>query len=192
VAEIDPICALQACMDGLRVVKLTEVIRNVDIVITATGNKNVVTRDYMDKMKSGAVVCNMGHSNTEIDVNSLRTPDLTWEKVRSQVDHVIWPDGKRMILLAEGRLVNMSCSAVSSFVVAISAATLALALIERCYAPPGRYKADVYLLPKKMDEYVASLHLPTFDAHLTELSDEQAKYMGLNKTGPFKPNYYRY
>jgi len=192
VTEVDPICALQACMDGFRVLKLSEVIRNVDLLITATGNKNVVTRDYMDKMKSGAIVCNMGHSNTEIDVNSLRTPDLTWEKVRSQVDHVIWPDGKRMILLAEGRLVNMSCSSVSSFVVSISAATQALALIELFNAPPGRYKADVYLLPKKMDEYVASLHLPTFDAHLTELTDEQAKYMGLNKTGPFKPNYYRY
>ncbi|XP_032790878.1 adenosylhomocysteinase-like 1 isoform X1 [Daphnia magna] len=192
VTEIDPICALQACMDGFRVLKLSEVIRNVDLLITATGNKNVLTREYMDKMKSGAIVCNMGHSNTEIDVNSLRTPDLTWEKVRSQVDHVIWPDGKKIILLAEGRLVNLSCSSVSSFVVSITAATQALALIELFNAPAGRYKADVYLLPKKMDEYVASLHLPTFDAHLTELSDEQAKYMGLNKTGPFKPNYYRY
>lgn len=192
VTEIDPICALQACMDGFRVLKLSEVIRNVDLLITATGNKNVLTREHMDKMKSGAIVCNMGHSNTEIDVNSLRTPDLTWEKVRSQVDHVIWPDGKKMILLAEGRLVNLSCSSVSSFVVSITAATQALALIELFNAPAGRYKADVYLLPKKMDEYVASLHLPTFDAHLTELSDEQAKYMGLNKTGPFKPNYYRY
>ncbi|CAB3381576.1 adenosylhomocysteinase-like 1 isoform X3 [Cloeon dipterum] len=192
VTEIDPICALQGCMDGFRVVKLNEVIRNVDIVITATGNKNVVTRDHMDKMKNGCIVCNMGHSNTEIDVNSLRTPDLTWEKVRSQVDHVIWPDGKRIILLAEGRLVNMSCSSLPSFVVSITAATQALALIELFNAPHGRYKSDVYLLPKKMDEYVASLHLPTFDAHLTELTDEQAKYMGLNKAGPFKPNYYRY
>ncbi|PSN47847.1 Adenosylhomocysteinase 3 [Blattella germanica] len=206
-------------MDGFRVVKLNEVIRNVDIVITATGNKNVVTREHMDKMKNGCVVCNMGHSNTEIDVNSLRTPDLTWEKVRSQVDHVIWPDGKRIVLLAEGRLVNLSCSSLPSFVVSITAATQvsaqgitrfggdimpwrwmphawqnskALALIELFNAPHGRYKSDVYLLPKKMDEYVASLHLPTFDAHLTELSDEQAKYMGLNKAGPFKPNYYRY
>jgi len=192
VTEIDPICALQACMDGFRVLKLSEVIRSVDLLITATGNKNVVTREHMDKMKNGAIVCNMGHSNTEIDVNSLRTPDLTWEKVRSQVDHVIWPDGKRMILLAEGRLVNLSCSSVSSFVVSITAATQTLALIELFNAPSGRYKADVYLLPKKMDEYVASLHLPTFDAHLTELTEEQAKYMGLNKTGPFKPNYYRY
>nr|XP_018899148.1 PREDICTED: adenosylhomocysteinase 2-like isoform X3 [Bemisia tabaci]XP_018899150.1 PREDICTED: adenosylhomocysteinase 2-like isoform X5 [Bemisia tabaci] len=191
ITEIDPICALQACMDGFRVVKLNEVIRNVDIVVTATGNKNVVTREHMDKMKNGCVVCNMGHSNTEIDVNSLRTPDLTWEKVRSQVDHVIWPDGKRIILLAEGRLVNLSCSSLPSFVVSITAATQALALIELFNAPQGRYKSDVYLLPKKMDEYVASLHLPTFDAHLTELSDDQAKYMGLNKAGPFKPNYYR-
>ncbi|VEN60838.1 unnamed protein product [Callosobruchus maculatus] len=192
VTEIDPICALQASMDGYRVVKLNEVVRNVDIVITATGNKNVVTREHMDKMKNGCIVCNMGHSNTEIDVNSLRTPDLTWEKVRSQVDHVIWPDGKRIILLAEGRLVNLSCSSLPSFVVSITSATQALALIELFNAPPGRYKSDVYLLPKKMDEYVASLHLPTFDAHLTELTDEQAKYMGLNKAGPFKPNYYRY
>ncbi|KAK7896348.1 hypothetical protein WMY93_021673 [Mugilogobius chulae] len=168
VTEIDPICALQACMDGFRLVKLNEVIRQVDIVITCTGNKNVVVRENLDRMKNGCIVCNMGHSNTEIDVASLRTPELTWERVRSQVDHVIWPDGKRIVLLAE-----------------------ALALIELYNAPEGRYKQDVYLLPKKMDEYVASLHLPTFDAHLTELSDEQAKYLGLNKNGPFKPNYYR-
>ncbi|OQR76165.1 putative adenosylhomocysteinase 3-like [Tropilaelaps mercedesae] len=192
VTEIDPICALQACMDGFRVVKISEVIRNVDVLVTATGNKNVVTREHIDKLKNGCIVCNMGHSNTEIDVQSLRTPELTWEKVRSQVDHVIWPDGKRIVLLAEGRLVNLSCSSIPSFVVSITAATQALALIELYNAPAGRYKSDVYLLPKKMDEYVASLHLPTFDAHLTELTDEQAKYMGLNKAGPFKPNFYRY
>ncbi|XP_064486521.1 adenosylhomocysteinase-like 1 isoform X3 [Ornithodoros turicata] len=192
VTEIDPICALQACMDGFRVVKINEVVRNIDILITATGNKNVVLREHMDKMKNSCIVCNMGHSNTEIDVQSLRTPELTWERVRSQVDHIIWPDGKRIVLLAEGRLVNLSCSSIPSFVVSITAATQALALIELYNAPPGRYKSDVYLLPKKMDEYVASLHLPTFDAHLTELTDEQAKYMGLNKAGPFKPNYYRY
>ncbi|XP_029539210.1 S-adenosylhomocysteine hydrolase-like protein 1 isoform X2 [Oncorhynchus nerka] len=192
VTEIDPICSLQACMDGFRVVKLNEVIRQVDIIITCTGNKNVVTRDQLDRMKNGSIVCNMGHSNTEIDVASLRTPELTWERVRSQVDHVIWPDGKRVILLAEGRLLNLSCSTVPTFVLSITATTQALALIELYNAPEGRYKQDVYLLPKKMDEYVASLHLPTFDAHLTELSDEQAKYLGLNKNGPFKPNYYRY
>ena len=123
VTEIDPICALQACMDGFQVVKLTEVVQKVDIVITATGNKNVVTRDNMDKMKNGCIVCNMGHSNTEVDVLSLKTADLTWEKVRSQVDHIIWPSGKRMVLLAEGRRVNLSCSSVPSFVVSITAAT---------------------------------------------------------------------
>lgn len=192
VTEIDPICALQACMDGFRVVKINEVMRNVDLVITCTGNKNVVTRELMDRMKNACIVCNMGHSNTEIDVNSLRTPDLTWERVRSQVDHIIWPDGKRIILIAEGRLINLSCSSIPSFVVSITSATQALALIELYNAPPGRYKQDVYLLPKKMDEYVANLHLPSFDAHLTELTDEQAKYLGLSKSGPFKPNYYRY
>uniref|UniRef100_A0A673Y8Q4 Adenosylhomocysteinase like 2 n=1 Tax=Salmo trutta TaxID=8032 RepID=A0A673Y8Q4_SALTR len=192
VTEIDPICALQACMDGFRLVKLNEVIRQVDIVITCTGNKNVVVREYLDRMKNGCIVCNMGHSNTEIDVASLRTPELTWERVRSQVDHVIWPDGKRIVLLAEviyyhhhHRHINTRLS-----MTALPQST-ALALIELYNAPEGRYKQDVYLLPKKMDEYVASLHLPTFDAHLTELSDEQAKYLGLNKNGPFKPNYYR-
>ena len=208
VTEIDPICALQGCMDGFQVVKLTEVVQKVDIVITATGNKNAVTRDNMDKMKNGCIVCNMGHSNTEVDVLSLKTADLTWEKVRSQVDHIIWPSGKRMVLLAEGRRVNLSCSSVPSFVVSITAATQvhinfiiflyllcsfqALALIELFNAPAGRYKADVYLMPKLMDEFVSSLHLNTFEAHLSELSDEQAKYMGLSKAGPFKPNYYRY
>lgn len=192
VTEIDPVCALQACMEGFQVVKLSEVVKHVDIVITATGNKSVVTREHMDKLKTGAIVCNMGHSNTEIDVLSLKTEDLTWEKVRTQVDHIIWPNGKRMVLLAEGRRVNLSCSSVPSFVVSITTATQALALIELFNAPAGRYKSDVYLMPKLMDEFVASLHLTAFDSHLTELNDEQAKYMGLNKTGPFKPNYYRY
>jgi len=192
VTEIDPICALQASMEGFQIVKLEKIIRQVDIVITATGNKNVVTREHMDKMKNGCIVCNMGHSNTEIDVLSLKTQDLTWEKVRSQVDHIIWPGGKRMVLLAEGRRVNLSCSSVPSFVVSITAATMALALIELFNAPSGRYKADVYLMPKLMDEFVAYLHLTAFEANLTELTEEQAKYMGLAKTGPFKPNYYRY
>merc|ERR1719435_506788 len=134
----------------------------------------------------------MGHSNPELDVASLKTSELTWEKVRSQVDHVIWPDGKRIVLLAEGRLLNLSCSTVPTFVLSITATTQALALIELFNAPEGRYKADVYLMPKLMDEFVASLHIPAFEAHLTELSEDQAKYMGLSKTGPFKPNYYRY
>ncbi|CAH8565084.1 unnamed protein product [Schistosoma rodhaini] len=150
ISEIDPICALQACMDGYRVVKIDEVIRSVDIVVTCTGNKGVITRAHMDQMKSGCVVCNMGHSNTEIDVRSLQTPDLTWERVRSQVDHVIWMDGKRIVLIAEGRLANLSCSTVPSIVVSVSASTQILALIELYNAPAGRYKNDVYLLPKKM------------------------------------------
>ncbi|XP_053741591.1 S-adenosylhomocysteine hydrolase-like protein 1 isoform X2 [Synchiropus splendidus] len=191
VTEADPICALQACMDGFRVIKLSEVVRQVDVVITCTGNKNVVVREHLDRMKNGCIVCNMGHSNTEIDLASLRTPELKWERVRPQVDHVIWPDGRRIVLLAEGRLLNLSCSTVPSFVLSITATTQALALIELYNSPEGRYKQDVYLLPKKMDEYVASLHLPAFDAHLTELTDEQAKYLGISKHGPFKPNYYR-
>ncbi|XP_078805006.1 S-adenosylhomocysteine hydrolase-like protein 1 isoform X5 [Oryzias latipes] len=192
VTEVDPICALQACMDGFRVITLTEIIRQVDMVITCTGNKNIVGREHFDKMKSGCIVCNMGHSNTEIDLTSLQTTELKWQRVRPHVDHIIWPDGKRVILLAEGRLLNLSCSTVPSFVLSITATTQALALIELYNAPDGRYNQDIYLLPKKMDEYVASLHLPTFDAHLTELTDDQAKYLGISKYGPFKPNYYRY
>ncbi|XP_029698134.1 S-adenosylhomocysteine hydrolase-like protein 1 isoform X4 [Takifugu rubripes] len=192
VTEVDPICALQACMDGFRVVKMKEVVRRVDMVITCTGNKNVVVRKHLDRMKNGCIVCNMGHSNTEIDLASLRTAELRWERVRSHVDHVIWPDGKRILLLAEGRLLNLTCSTVPSLVLSITTTTQALALIELYSAPEGRYKQDVYLLPKKMDEFVASLHLPTFDAHLTELSEEQAKYLGISRSGPFKPHYYKY
>ena len=192
VTEIDPICALQACMDGFQVVKLTEVVQKVDIVITATGNKNVVTRDNMDKMKNGCIVCNMGHSNTEIDVLSLKTAELTWEKVRSQVDHVIWPSGKRLVLLAGGRRVNLSCSSVPSLVVSITSTIQALALIEIFNAPATRYKAEIYLMPKVLDEFCSSLHLDSFEAHLTTLSEEQAKYLGIKQAGPFKSNHYRY
>lgn len=192
ITEVDPICALQASMDGFKVINLSEVVRQADMVVTCTGNRNVVVREHLDRMKNGCIVCNMGHSNTEIDMESLRTAELRWERVRPQVDHVIWPDGKRIVLLAEGRLLNLSCSTVPSFILSITAATQALALIELYNAPEGRYKQDVYLLPKKMDEYVASLHLATFDAHLTELTDDQAKYLGIGKHGPFKPNYYRY
>ncbi|XP_066504866.1 adenosylhomocysteinase like 2a isoform X2 [Hoplias malabaricus] len=192
VTEIDPICALQACMDGFQLVRLNEVIKLVDIVITCTGNKNVVMREHMERMKNGCIVCNMGHSNTEIDVAGLMTPDLTWRPVRKHVNHILWPDGKILILLAEGRLLNLSCSTVPIYVLSITATTQALALIELFNAPEGRYKQDIYMLPKKMDEYVASLHIQSFDAHLTELTDEQAKYISVNKNGPFKPSYYRY
>lgn len=192
VTEIDPICALQACMDGFKVVRIEEIIKMVDIVITATGNKDVITRELAEKLKSGAIICNMGHSNTEIDVSSLRAPDILWDEVRINVNHLTFPSGKFVVLIADGRIMNLCCSSVPSFVVSITASTQALALIELYNAPPNRYKNDVYLLPKKMDEYVASLHLPAFDAHLTELSDEQCSYLGLNKSGPFKPHYYRY
>lgn len=192
VTEIDPICALQACMDGFKVVRMEEVIKQVDIVITATGNKSVISREQCEKLKNGAIVCNMGHSNTEIDIKCLRDSDIIWEEVRLNVHHLKFPTGRRIVLIAEGRIMNLCCSSVPSFVVSITASTQALALIELYNAPIGRYKKDVYLLPKKMDEYVASLHLPAFDAHLTELNDDQCQYLGVNKSGPFKPNYYRY
>lgn len=192
IAEIDPICAIQACMDGFSVVLVEQVIDKMDVVITATGNKNVITRSHMDRMKNAAVLCNMGHSNLEIDVNSLRTPELEWHKFRSHVDHIIWPNNsKRLILLSEGRIVNLACSYAPSFVASITGTTQILALIELFNAPPGRYKSDVYLLPKKMDEYVAKLHLKCFGGELTILTDEQEKYLGVNKNGPFKPSYYR-
>jgi adenosylhomocysteinase len=192
ITEIDPICALQACMDGFKVVRIDEVIKQVDIIITATGSKSVITREHAEKLKTGAIVCNMGHSNTEIDVESLRHADIVWDEVRLNVHHLTFPTGRRIVLIAEGRIMNLCCSSVPSFVVSITASTQALALIELWTCPPGRYRNDVYLLPKKMDEYVASLHLPAFDAHLTELNDEQCGYLGINKSGPFKPNYYRY
>lgn len=192
VTEIDPICALQACMEGFTVVQLNEVLRTVDMVITCTGNKKILLREHMDQMKSGCIVCNMGHPYMEIDVASLRTPDLTWKKVHQQVDHIIWPDEKRIVLLAEGRLANLGYCSTPSFVVSVTVTTQALALIDLFNAPPGYYANDIYLLPKKVDEYVASLHLLKFDAHLTQLSEEQAKYLGLSTTGPFKANHYRY
>ncbi|XP_055797229.1 putative adenosylhomocysteinase 3 [Salvelinus fontinalis] len=182
-------CCRESILDGLK--RLTDVM---------FGGKQVVVCGYGEVGKGcSAALKAMGSIVyiTEVDPicalqASLRSPELTWERVRSQVDHVIWPDGKRIILLAEGHLLNLSCSTVPTFILSITATTQALALIELYNAPEGRYNKDVYLLPKKMDEFVARLHLPTFDAHLTELTDEQAKYLGLTKTGPFKPNYYRY
>ncbi|NXR14141.1 SAHH2 protein, partial [Semnornis frantzii] len=180
-------------MDGFRVVKLSEVIRQVDVVITCTGNKNVVTREHLDRMKNSCIVCNMGHSNTEIDVVSLPLPSPCpppCESCLKAWSGLEFSSLQAPPVLPQGRLLNLSCSTVPTFVLSITATTQALALIELYNAPEGRYKQDVYLLPKKMDEYVASLHLPSFDAHLTELTDDQAKYLGLNKNGPFKPNYY--
>jgi len=192
VSEADPICALQATMDGCRVVRSEEIVHKVDLVVTATGNKKVITRDLMENMKSGTILANMGHANTEIDVLSLKSSDITWEKVRSNVDHIIWPNGKRLILVAEGRLASLACASLPSFQISVNAATSTLALIELYSAPKGRYKSDVYLLPKRMDEYAANLHLSGFDAKLTEMTSEQASYMGVSKTGPFKTQFYRY
>jgi len=192
VSEADPICALQATMDGCRVVQVEEVAHKIDIVITATGNKKVITRDHMDKMKTGTILANMGHANTEIDILSLKSSEIIWEKVRADVDHIIWPDGKRLVLIAEGRLANLACAAIPSFQISVNAVTSTLGLVELFSAPLGRYKSEVYLLPKRMDEYAANLHLGHFDAKLTEMTDEQASYAGLSKTGPFKPQFYRY
>ena len=190
VTEVDPICALQACMDGFRVVKLEDVASFIDILITATGTRHVVCRKHMNKLKDGCILANMGHSSHEIDVQSLK--DLKKERIRPRVAHYIWPNDKRIVLLAEGKLLNQVCSKVLSLVFSITSATQSLALMELYKAPPEYYKNEVVLLPKKLDEYVAGLHLPSFDAHITELSEEQAKYLRVPKHGPFKPHYYKY
>ncbi|XP_063678490.1 S-adenosylhomocysteine hydrolase-like protein 1 [Bolinopsis microptera] len=192
VTEVDPICAIQAAMQGFRIVRLEDVVHHADIVVTCTGNKNVVTRDHMNKLKKGCILANMGHSSVEIDVSSLATNELRWERIRSQVHHIHWPDGKYIVLLAKGGLANHNCSSIPSFVISVTATTQALALIELYKAPPTRYKADVYLLPKKMDEYVAQLHLTVFNAHITELTREQAAFLNINRTGPFKSQHYKY
>ena len=177
-------------MDGFKVVRLEEVAPMIDILITATGTKNVVCAKQMELLKPGCVVGNMGHSNHEIDVDSLK--GLKMERLREHVQQIVWPSGQRVILLAEGRQLNHTCSCVPSLVVSVTHATQILAIIELFTAPKGLYKNEVYLLPKKMDEYVASLHLAAFGAHLTELSNEQAEYLGVPKHGPFKPHYYKY
>jgi adenosylhomocysteinase len=190
VSEIDPICALQACMDGFRVVRLEEILPMIDVLITATGTRHVVRREHMDKLKDGCILANMGHSTNEIDTSCFG--DLKKEKIRPHVSHLTWPNGKQLVLLAEGRLVNQICSRVPSLVFSITSATQALALMELYKAPLNYYKNEVHLLPKKMDEYVASLHLPSFGAHITELTEEQAAYLRVPKNGPFKPVYYKY
>ncbi|XP_065909569.1 S-adenosylhomocysteine hydrolase-like protein 1 [Dysidea avara] len=191
VAEIDPICAIQACMDGFKVVKLEDIGHFVDIVITCTGGKHTIARKHFEKLKNGCIVGNMGHSTQEIDLESLK--DLKWERISRHVDHLTWPNNKKtIVLLAKGNVLNHLCSRVPSLVVSVTCTTQILALVELFKAPKGHYKNDIYLLPKKMDEYVASLHLPSFNAHLTELTHVQADYLGVPKHGPFKPHYYRY
>lgn len=190
VAEIDPICALQAAMEGYRVVTLDDVAEQVDIVVTATGNFHVVTHDHMKRMRNQAILCNIGHFDSEIDIQSLR--QYQWENIKPQVDHVIFPDGKRIIILAEGRLVNLGCATGHpSFVMSASFTNQVLAQME-LFQHSNQYDNTVYVLPKVLDEKVARLHLGRIGAKLTKLNDVQADYIGVNKNGPYKPDHYRY
>ncbi|MEO5691806.1 MAG: adenosylhomocysteinase, partial [Usitatibacter sp.] len=190
VTEVDPICALQAAMEGYRVVTMDEACDKVDIFVTATGNYKVITHDHMKRMKNNAIVCNIGHFDNEIDVASLK--QYTWENIKPQVDHVIFPDGKRIILLAEGRLVNLGCgTGHPSYVMSSSFANQVIAQIE-LFTRQADYPLGVYVLPKHLDEKVARLQLKTLNAKLTELRDDQASYIGVDKSGPYKPDTYRY
>ncbi|MDR7332603.1 adenosylhomocysteinase [Roseateles asaccharophilus] len=191
VTEIDPICALQAAMEGYRVVTMEYAADKADIFVTTTGNKNVIRHEHMAAMKNNAIVSNIGHFDNEIDVASLEKYE--WEEIKPQVDHVIFPDGKRIILLAKGRLVNLGCgTGHPSYVMSSSFANQTIAQIE-LYAHKDNYAVgQVYVLPKHLDEKVARLQLTTLNAQLTELTDEQAAYIGVNKAGPYKPDTYRY
>jgi adenosylhomocysteinase len=190
ITEIDPICALQAAMEGYRVVTMDEACDKADIYVTATGNKDVITADHMSRMKDQAIVCNIGHFDSEIDVAGLRK--YQWENIKPQVDHIIFPKGNRIILLAEGRLVNLGCgTGHPSFVMSNSFTNQTLAQIE-LWVHGDKYKNDVYVLPKHLDEKVASLHLGKIGAKLTKLTDDQAQYLGLPVEGPYKPEHYRY
>jgi adenosylhomocysteinase len=190
VTEVDPICALQAAMEGYRVVRLEDVVSQADIFVTATGNTKIITTEHMQKMRNEAIVCNIGHFDNEIDVASLRSFD--WDNIKPQVDHVVFPDGRRIILLAEGRLVNLGCATGHpSYVMSASFTNQVLAQID-LWQNPGKYERRVYVLPKQLDEKVARLHLDRIGAKLTRLTQEQAKYIGVHVDGPYKPDYYRY
>ena len=190
VTEIDPICALQAAMEGYRVVTMEYAADKADIFVTATGNFHVIDHDHMAAMKHQAIVCNIGHFDPEINVASTRK--YQWENIKPQVDHIIFPDGKRIILLAEGRLVNLGCATGHpSFVMSNSFTNQTLAQIE-LFVHGAKYKNSVYVLPKHLDEKVARLHLGRIGAELTVLTDDQAKYISVDKNGPFKPAHYRY
>jgi adenosylhomocysteinase len=190
VTEIDPICALQAAMEGYRVVTMEEAAPLADIFVTATGNYHVIDHDHMIAMKDQAIVCNIGHFDSEINVASLR--QYTWDNIKPQVDHIIFPSGRRIILLAEGRLVNLGCATGHpSFVMSNSFTNQVLAQIE-LFNNDGSYVEKVYVLPKKLDEEVARLHLDKIGAHLTRLSEHQAAYIGVSANGPYKPEHYRY
>ncbi len=194
VTEIDPICALQASMEGYRVVTMDYACDKADIFVTATGNFHVITHDHMKRMKNQAIVCNIGHFDNEIDVAGLRK--YKWENIKPQVDHIIFPDGKRIILLAEGRLVNLGCATGHpSYVMSSSFANQTIAQIElwtEAQKNSNKYPIGVYVLPKHLDEKVARLQLKKLGAMLTELSDAQARYIGVSKAGPYKADAYRY
>ena len=190
ITEIDPICALQAAMEGYRVVTLDDVVGQVDIFVTTTGNKDIITAAHMAKMRDQAIVCNIGHFDNEIDVAGIK--DLTWENIKPQVDHIVFPDGKRIILLAEGRLINLGCATGHpSFVMSNSFTNQTLAQIE-LFQHGEKYNNEVYVLPKHLDEKVARLHLERIGAKLTVLTPEQADYIGVKVEGPYKPDHYRY
>lgn len=190
ISEIDPLCALQAAMEGYRVVTLDDVADKVDIIVTATGNYHVVTHEHMLRMRDQAILCNIGHFDSEIDIHSLR--QYRWENIKPQVDHVIFPDGKRLIILAEGRLVNLGCATGHpSFVMSASFTNQVLAQME-LFQHAANYKQQVYVLPKHLDEKVARLHLAKVGAKLTVLTPKQAEYIGVSIHGPFKPDHYRY
>ncbi|OGT42519.1 MAG: adenosylhomocysteinase [Gammaproteobacteria bacterium RIFCSPHIGHO2_12_FULL_37_34] len=190
ITEIDPICALQAAMEGYRVVTMDAAAASADIFITATGNVNVITKQHILQMHDQAIVCNIGHFDSEIDMTALR--QYPWENIKPQVDHVVLPNGKRIIVLAEGRLVNLGCATGhASFVMSTSFTNQVLAQIE-LWRRAGTYPIGVHILPKHLDEMVARLHLDKLGVKLTELTDEQANYLNVSKKGPFKPDYYRY
>ena len=190
ITEIDPICALQACMEGYDVVRIEDKINEIDIFCTATGNYNVINHDHMKNMKSGAIVCNIGHFDNEIDVASLK--DYEWDNIKPQVDEITFPDGKKIVLLAEGRLINLGCATGHpSFVMSCSFTNQVMAQIE-LWENNSSYEKQVYVLPKHLDEKVALLHLDKLDAKITNLTKEQAEYIGVCTTGPFKKDTYRY
>lgn len=190
ITEIDPICALQAAMEGYRVVRMDDVASQADIFVTASGSHHVINHAHLNAMRNQAIVCNIGHFDVEIDVASLEK--YQWENIKPQVDHVIFPDGKRIILLARGRLVNLGCATGHpSFVMSNSFTNQVMAQIE-LWQNSDKYKIGVYVLPKHLDEKVARLHLEKVGAKLTQLTPEQAKYLNLNVNGPYKPEHYRY
>jgi len=190
VTEIDPICALQAAMEGYRVVTMDDACSEADIFVTATGNYHVINKDHLEKMKDQAIVCNIGHFDNEIDVASMN--DYEWINIKPEVDHIVFPDGKRIILLAEGRLVNLGCATGHpSFVMSNSFTNQTLAQIE-LWNNSEKYDNDVYVLPKTLDEKVARLHLEKIGVKLTKLTKEQSEYLGIAEEGPYKPEIYRY